>query len=171
MKFSSVILWSRLRCFRTTVFLFEAFLLFCFILMPCRNFAGERYSVRKSSFGNPRMVNIYGLPRGKIGDFISTEEPFISRDGQFLFFNSGRSDGRKDLYYARKVKDRWVCCGPIGPGINSPNVAEASPTLDISYNFYYLNTAAKTMLSSGRFYLTTAGYSLCMISKAYHQGK
>ena len=37
-------------------------------------------------FRNPQAVEINGLPLGAGGTPISTEEPFISRDGRFLFF-------------------------------------------------------------------------------------
>ena len=53
-----------------------------------------------SGFNNPQKVNIDGIPAGSEGLPLNIEEPFISRDGRFLFFNSGEKENHKDLYYA-----------------------------------------------------------------------
>ncbi|MDQ6958927.1 MAG: hypothetical protein Q9M24_07455 [Mariprofundaceae bacterium] len=79
-------------------------------------------------FRNPQPVAIENLPTGAGDTPISTEEPFLSRDGRFLFFNSGKQEGNKDLYYAKRIGNRWVYRGPVGPDVNTGKEVEG-PTL------------------------------------------
>jgi hypothetical protein len=51
-----------------------------------------------TDFGNPQQVEIIGYP---IAGYQSIQEPFISRDGQYLFFNSDQSEGNKELFVAQ----------------------------------------------------------------------
>ena len=45
-----------------------------------------------SRFRNPQAVRVKGLPNGADRTPISTEEPFLSRYGRFLFFNTGKKE-------------------------------------------------------------------------------
>ncbi len=103
------------------------------------------------TFTNPQPVHIHGLPMGHGGTPISTEEPFISRDGRFLFFNTNKLENNKDLHYAERVRGRWHYRGEIGDRINTAKEVEGNPTMDADYNFIYIDTSANTMARMARF--------------------
>ena len=82
-------------------------------------------------------------------------EPFISKDGQYLFFNN-RNDPSIDtqLYYASRVDDRtFTFLGPV-PGVNGPAL-DAVASLDGLGNFYFVSTrsyaATLSTIYSGQF--------------------
>jgi hypothetical protein len=104
-----------------------------------------------TKFANPQAVDIYGLPNGAGGTPISTEEPFVSRDGRFLFFNTGEHENNKDLHYAEWIRTRWVYRGQIGPNVNNAKDVQGNPTMDSSYNFFYIDSGTETMVRMGRF--------------------
>jgi len=104
-----------------------------------------------AGFTGPYPVEIAGLPKGNGGTPISTEEPFISRDGRFLFFNSGHQEGRKDLHYARRSGRRWVYQGEIGPDINTPGDVQGNPTMDDNGHFYFVDATVPHMVRQARF--------------------
>jgi len=85
-----------------------------------------------TAFNNPQLVTINSYTSDAM-------EPFISRDGQYLFFNSntgGATD--KDIYYATRVDDTtFQNQGPI-TAINSTAV-DGTPTEDAAKNFYYVS--------------------------------
>ena len=83
-------------------------------------------------FGAPQRVVI----RGYAGEAM---EPFITRDGQYLFFNN-RNDARDtNLHYAQRVDDlNFEYRGEI-QGANSP-VLDAVPSMDRDGNFYFIST-------------------------------
>lgn len=68
-------------------------------------------------------------------------EPSISRDGQWLFFNS-LNDGRDtSIYYARRVDGKtYQVMGKVG-GVNgvAPHL-DAVPSMDLNGNFYFIST-------------------------------
>ncbi len=105
----------------------------------------------KAPFTNPRPVAIENLPPGYGGTPISTEEPFISRDGRFLFFNTNKDENNKDLHFAEWIGGRWFYRGAIGPRINTPKEVEGNPTMDTHYNFYFIDTKTSHMASGARF--------------------
>ncbi len=102
-------------------------------------------------FASPQPVPIVGLPPGAGNIPISIEEPFISRDGRFLFFNSGHREGNKDLHFARRLRGTWVYRGEIGPGINTPKQVQGNPTMDARGHFYFIDTSVSHMARSGLF--------------------
>jgi len=71
-------------------------------------------------------------------------EPFISKDGQYLFFNNhqgenGKDIADKDLFYAERIDDlTYEYKGEIG-GVNTLYV-EGNPTMDENNNFYFITT-------------------------------
>jgi Tol biopolymer transport system component len=101
-----------------------------------------------TAFSNPALVTITGYT----GDAM---EPFISKDGQYLFFNNRNDPSvNTDLYYAARVDDQtFTFLGPI-PGANSPDL-DAVASLDTLGNFYFISTRSySTSLStvySGQF--------------------
>ncbi len=104
-----------------------------------------------SNFTDPQAVLIKGLPQGSGGTPISTEEPFVSRDGRFLFFNSGHAEGNKDLHYAESVKGVWIYRGELGPRINNPREVQANPSMDQNRNFYYVDSGIERMIRKAEF--------------------
>lgn len=83
------------------------------------------------AFANPELVTIIGYN----GDAM---EPFVSRDGTYLFFNNDGAD--KDIFYAAFVNPATVqFLGSIA-SINTSAV-EGTPTLDVAGRFFYISTA------------------------------
>ncbi len=107
------------------------------------------------NFHHPQLVHVSGLPEGDGGSSISTEEPFISRDGRFLFFNTGHTEGNKDMHYAKWVGRRWVYQDVIGPDINTPKEVQGNPTMDDHHHFYFIDTTVPHMVQQGRFIPST----------------
>jgi len=103
------------------------------------------------AFHHPQPVTIEGLPAGTGNTPISTEEPFISRDGSFLFFNSGKEEGHKDLHYARRIGHRWVYQHSLGPNVNTPKEVQGNPTMDRDRNFYFVDTEVNRMVQRAYF--------------------
>ncbi|MCP3898468.1 MAG: hypothetical protein GY707_01895 [Desulfobacteraceae bacterium] len=75
-------------------------------------------SVNQSKFSAPEKVTIHDLPVWHGRTTMSVEEPFVSRDGQFLFFNSNERENNRDLHFAKLINGQWVYKGEIGPGIS-----------------------------------------------------
>jgi hypothetical protein len=67
-------------------------------------------------------------------------EPFISKDGRYLFFND-RNDPTIDtnLYYAARIDDQTFSFLGAVPGVNSPSL-DAVASLDTLGNFYFVST-------------------------------
>ena len=85
-------------------------------------------------FRNPRKVEIIGLKFGAM-------EPFISRDGKYLFFNSDKDytpETDKDIYYAERIDDLTFRFMGEVDGINT-HVVDGVPTMDREGNFYYVS--------------------------------
>jgi hypothetical protein len=104
-----------------------------------------------ATFTDPQPVTIDSLPRGHGGTPISTEEPFVSRDGRFLFFNSGEKENHKDLHFAEWRNGRWEYHGEIGPNVNTATNVEGNPSMDAAGNFFYVDSGAETMVRAARF--------------------
>ncbi len=84
-----------------------------------------------TAFGAPEQV----LIQGYVGDIM---EPFISRDGNYLFFND--MGVNKDIYSASydSPSDTFTYVAPFSV-LNTPAV-EGVPTLDDNGRFYYIST-------------------------------
>jgi len=101
-----------------------------------------------TAFTNPAPVSITGYS----GDAM---EPFISKDGQYLFFNNRNDPSvNTDLYYASRVNDEtFTSLGPL-PGVNSPEL-DAVASLDTLGTLYFVSTrsygATLSTLYSGKF--------------------
>jgi Tol biopolymer transport system component len=101
-----------------------------------------------TAFSNPTRVTITGYS----GDAM---EPFISEDGQYLFFNN-RNDpaANTDLYYASRVDDQtFTFLGPV-PGVNSPAL-DAVASLDTLGNLFFVSnrsySTSQSTIYSGQF--------------------
>ncbi|MFQ5900963.1 MAG: TolB family protein [Thermodesulfobacteriota bacterium] len=84
-----------------------------------------------TAFSNPEIVTINGYN----GDAM---EPFISRDGKYLFFNN--SGSTKDLFYAIYLDDTTFQYWDAITAINTPFV-DGAPTMDETNTFYYISNA------------------------------
>ncbi len=86
-----------------------------------------------ASYQNPQPVTI----RGYDGDAM---EPFISRDGRYLFFNNSNDPSvDTNLFWARRVDD--LTFGFLGEiaGVNSPAL-DAVASMDKGGVFYFVST-------------------------------
>lgn len=82
-------------------------------------------------FGPEIKVNITGLS-------FDAMEPFISADGNTLFFNSLNSGGNTNLYYASKVDDTTFTFEGLVEGTYdpTPDHLDAVASLDSLNNFF-----------------------------------
>ena len=98
----------------------------------------------KSPFGvftNPEHVTIEGYTQDAM-------EPFISPDGNYLFFNDSNSLPTTDLYYATRIDDvTFQFVGEIAGANSGPMTLSAVPSMDMNNTFYFV---------SNRSYITTA---------------
>jgi len=88
-------------------------------------------SAEYTAFQSPELVEIQGYS----GEVM---EPFITRDGRFLFFNNMGDD--KDIFFAIRdgITGNFTYVDAIA-AVNTPAV-EGVPTLDDNNRFYYIST-------------------------------
>ncbi len=93
----------------------------------------QMIEAKAATFSNPQAVTIVGYSQDAM-------EPFITRDGNFLFFNNSNDPSvDTNLYWASKVDDlTFQFQGEIG-GVNS-TALDAVPSMDLSNNFYFVST-------------------------------
>lgn len=85
-----------------------------------------------SEFKNEQIVTITGYSSDAM-------EPFISKDGNYLFFNNNQGVNGKELYYAESINDTTFEFKGEIQGVNS-NVVDGNPTMDNQNNFYFIST-------------------------------
>jgi len=85
-----------------------------------------------SAFGNPQRVTIQNYNDHAM-------EPFLTRDGRYLFFNNLNDPAvNTNLHYAERIDDvTFTYKGEIG-GVNTPAL-EGVPTMDRHGNFYFVS--------------------------------
>jgi hypothetical protein len=90
--------------------------------------------IQLGDFGLPHRVTIEGYD-----DSLGAMEPFISRDGTLLLFNSQhRGRTRPDLYYAERIDDlTFRYRGPV-EGANSGTV-DGAPSMDREGRLYFIS--------------------------------
>ncbi|MBN1648457.1 MAG: PD40 domain-containing protein [Spirochaetales bacterium] len=90
------------------------------------------YACKPPVSSTPEKITIQGYTQDVM-------EPFISRDGEYLFFNNNETQGaKKDLFYAVRVSDRvFSYVGPLA-AVNTAEV-DGTPSLDAADNFYFLS--------------------------------
>lgn len=83
-------------------------------------------------FEIPRLVTITGYEANAM-------EPFLSRDGQFLFFNNrDEPEDQTDIHYARRIDDlEFEYVGKLD-GANSTSL-DGAPSLDRMGNFFFVS--------------------------------
>ena len=114
---------------------FHSLILVVFLLTSC-NSDGDSSSPTASNdytaLSNPELITINGY----VSDVM---EPFISRDGSFLFFNNAGGATGKDLFYATRIDDTtFNYQGPLS-NLNTAAV-DGVPTMDSANTFYYVST-------------------------------
>jgi hypothetical protein len=132
-------------------------MLFCAPLVGCGGSTGTGAMAPApiyTAFSNPLPVTISGYT----GDAM---EPFITKDGQYLFFNNRNDPSvNTDLFFAARVDDQtFAFVGPV-PDVNSPQL-DAVASLDTLGNFYFVSTRSySTTLAtiySGQFSVASVG--------------
>lgn len=106
-------------------------------LRALHNAGGSPSGGAQALFTGPRRVEIRGYHD------LAAKEPFISRDGKFLFFNNTNDKPGTDthVYYARRIDDAaFQLVGPVkglDASVKVPDVNSAVPSLDTGGNFYF----------------------------------
>jgi len=85
-----------------------------------------------SEFTNEQKVSITGYSSDAM-------EPFISKNGSYLFFNNLQGVNGKELYYAERINDTTFKFKGEIQGVNSTEV-DGNPTMDEQNNFYFIST-------------------------------
>jgi Tol biopolymer transport system component len=143
--------------------------LFCAAASGCGGSSGSvpiSATATYDAFANPTSVAITGYS----GDAM---EPFISKDGQYLFFNNRNDPSvNTDLFFATRVDDAtFTFLGPV-PGAIGPTL-DAVASLDTFGNLYFVSTRSySTSLStvySGAF--TAAGVGAVSVVPGVSQQK
>jgi Tol biopolymer transport system component len=86
-----------------------------------------------SLYAHPQRVTIHGYTGHAM-------EPFVSRDGRYLFFNNLNDPSvNTDIHYAERIDDlNFGYRGPL-QGVNTPAL-EGVPTMDRDGTFYFVST-------------------------------
>lgn len=115
-------------------------------------------------FGDPRPVAITGYADHAM-------EPFISRDGTALFFNSLNEGGDTNLHWASRVSDdEFAYQGEIG-GVNDeppPDHLDAVASMDLTGRFYY--TSLRSYFADGKTIYTGAYAAGAVTGLAVQEG-
>ncbi|HEX3395867.1 MAG TPA: hypothetical protein VHS76_04135, partial [Steroidobacteraceae bacterium] len=109
------------------------------------------------AFGDASQVTIAGYS----GDAM---EPFISRDGRYLFFNNSNDPAvNTDLFYAARIDDaNFRFLGPV-QGVNTPSL-DAVASLDTLGNFYFVSTRSYSTTRSTIYRGSFAGGAVSSIA-------
>jgi hypothetical protein len=117
------------------LYLFTVVLLVSFSNLACTAdiATSDSHSGRRGEFKDPEAVSILGYDGNAM-------EPFITRDGRYLFFNN-LNDPSVDtkLHYAKRID--YITFEYLGEirGVNSPKL-EGVPTMDLNNNLYFVST-------------------------------
>jgi hypothetical protein len=120
------------------------------VLAACQS-AGTVASPKEreyTAFGNPERITIRGYSDHAM-------EPFITRDGRYLFFNNSNDPSvNTNLRYAERIDDLTFEYKGEVAGVNT-QALEGTPTMDKNGAFYFVSTRSyKETLSTiyqGRF--------------------
>ena len=109
-----------------------AFLALLWAVLACGQAAERPPAPEAPAFGNEQPVTVQGYDGVLM-------EPFLSRDGRYLFFNNSNDPAAEtDLHYAERVDDlTFRYLGEV-PGVNSPKM-DAVASMDASGNFYFVS--------------------------------
>ncbi len=117
---------------------------------------------RPPPFANPEMVQILGYDDNH-GNSNDAMEPFISRDGNYLFFNNSNSPAvDTNLFWATRIDDATFQFQGEIAGVNS-TALDAVASMDSSNNFYFITT--RSYMSVG-----TPGYLSTIYTGPFSNG-
>ena len=114
-------------------------LIFCLLLasVTASSAATVEAPDEESAFGvftNPEHVTIEGYTQDAM-------EPFISPDGNYLFFNNSNSLPTTDLFYATRIDAvTFQFVGEIVGANAGPMTLSAVPSMDMNNTFYFIST-------------------------------
>ena len=113
----------------------------------------EAPDAKRVVFTNPQRVTIEGYSQDAM-------EPFISPDGNYLFFNNSNAPTvDTNLYYATRIDDlTFQFQGEIG-GVNS-TALDAVASMDVNNTFYFVSTRSYTETFSTIYWGTFSGGSV-----------
>ena len=117
--------------------------------LPARSHQATCAGAREyTGFGHPAPVTI----RGYSGDAM---EPFIARDGHYLFFNNSNDPSvNTNLFYASRVDATTFAYQGEIRGVNTASL-DAVPTMDRMGRFYFISTRSyattRSTIYRGRF--------------------
>lgn len=119
-------------------------LFFAFLLLVAQRVISQAYPL----FGPEIKVTVTGLT-------FDAMEPFISLDGNTMFFNSLNSGGNTNLYYATKVDDStFNYVGLVGGTYDSSlDHLDGVPSLDSLNNFFWVSLRNFPNLHRGNYLL------------------
>ena len=87
------------------------------------------------AFSSPQRVTINGYSQ-------DAEEPFISRDGNYLFFdnsNNPKVNPNTDIFWATRIDElTFQYQGPIA-GVDTTTSLEGVPSMDLNNVFYFVS--------------------------------
>ncbi len=112
------------------LFFLSPILLSLLLLTGCGTEEGTKRA--SAEFSNERRVTIVGYDADAM-------EPFVTKEGRYLLFNSSEQIGNKDLFYAEFVDDTTCIFRGEIAGVNTAAV-EATPSLDAAGEFFFMST-------------------------------
>ena len=93
-----------------------------------------------TEFGNPETVQILGY-NDNDGNSNDAMEPFISRGGNLMFFNTSNAAATTNLFWATRIDDvTFQYQGEIGGEVNSSGPLDAVASMDSNGAFYFITT-------------------------------
>ena len=93
-----------------------------------------------TEFGNPETVQILGYNDNE-GNSNDAMEPFISRGGNLMLFNSSNAAATTNLFWATRIDDvTFQYQGEIGGEVNSSGPLDAVASMDSNGAFYFITT-------------------------------
>ncbi|MCB9814987.1 peptidoglycan-binding protein [Candidatus Nomurabacteria bacterium] len=96
----------------------------------------KRKTIIEKPWGNLRKVSIEGFNG-------NAQEPFISRDDKYLFFNDFQPDSKnrqKKMHWATRVDDTTFKYQGYLEGVNGSGSVDGAPSMDQNGNFYWIST-------------------------------
>lgn len=101
------------------------------------------FSLYSSRYAGGKWSAVKPLSFGAATKGYSVGDPFLSKDGKFLYFSSDIPGGYggTDIYYAERLSDgAWSTPKNIGPAVNTAG-QERCPAFDEKGNFYFASDA------------------------------
>jgi Tol biopolymer transport system component len=120
---------------------YSLWILACVFAVSCRHPAAQTPGPVSSEFANPQRVVIAGYD----GDAM---EPFLSRDGKYLFFNNlNEKQVNTNLHWAERVDDLHFQYRGELQGVNTAAL-EGVPSMDRDGHFYFVSNRSYDQTAS-----------------------